>query len=231
MIDIRPAESRAVTATDWLDSRHSFAFGQHYDPANTGFALLVASNDDVLAPGGGFTSHQHRDLEIVTWVLDGELVHTDDQGNRAVITPGVAQRISAGTGIEHTERNGSSERPVRYVQMWLLPDETGVAPSYEQRIVGQGNGLLPVASGRGHDAIGLRQRDAVLWLGRLAPGQVVALPEAACVHLFVATGDVVIPGAALGQGDAARLTSEPAVELTAVTGSELLIWEMHSPAG
>src|SRR4051794_28029147 len=159
--DVRHAGERFVTDVGWLDSKHSFSFGQHYDVRNTHFGLLVVSNDDVVAPGTGFETHPHRDMEIVTWVLDGQLVHQDSEGNTGVIYPGLAQRMTAGTGILHSEKNDTpkgqrpSDMPVHFVQMWVVPDEGRVTPGYEQLDIndalGRG-GLVPVASGRGHDA-------------------------------------------------------------------------------
>ncbi len=131
MIDVRRGGERFETTTDWLTSRHSFSFGQHYDPDNVGHAVLVAHNDDVVAPGHGYDLHPHADLEIVTWVLAGSLVHEDSHGHSGVLTPGVVQRLSAGSGVQHSERNdapGAAE-PTRFVQMWVRPDESGLTPS------------------------------------------------------------------------------------------------------
>jgi redox-sensitive bicupin YhaK (pirin superfamily) len=157
-VDVRRADSRAHTKTSWLDSHHSFSFARHYDPRNTHFGLLLVSNDDIVAPGTGFETHPHQDMEIVTWVLRGQLVHQDSQGNADVIYPGLAQRMSAGTGILHSEKNdawrltgGSTDvEPVHFVQMWVVPDEARIAPGYEQlEIAGEllSGGLTPVASG------------------------------------------------------------------------------------
>src|SRR6188472_4571828 len=121
-IDVRRATTRDVTKIDWLDSKHSFSFGQHYDPANTHHGLLLVNNDDVVAPGTGFDTHPHRDMEIVTWVLEGSLEHRDSMGNSGVIYPGLAQRMSAGTGVLHSEKNGSASDTVHFVQMWVIPD-------------------------------------------------------------------------------------------------------------
>src|SRR6188472_1086525 len=139
-IDVRRATTRDVTKIDWLDSKHSFSFGQHYDPANTHHGLLLVNNDDVVAPDTGFDTHPHRDMEIVTWVLEGSLVHQDSEGNNGIIYPGLAQRMSAGTGILHSEKNdawrldpsAARDEPVRFIQMWVLPDEVGIRPGYEQ---------------------------------------------------------------------------------------------------
>lgn len=229
-IDVRRAEARFRTRTTWLDSRHSFSFGHHHDPANVGHGLLLVSNDDVVAPGGGFGTHGHADMEIVTWVLEGRLEHRDSEGNHGVIYPGLAQRMSAGTGIRHSEMNASTTEPVHFLQMWVVPDTRGVAPGYEQVDVNDaldGGGLVPVASGQGHDgAVRLHQRDAVLWAGRLSPGEQVVVPDAPHAHLFVARGDAALAGAgALATGDAARLTEAGSPSLTAGTGgAEVLVW-------
>src|SRR4051795_140881 len=153
-IDHRTADSRFHTDIGWLDSWHSFSFGEHYDPRNTAHGLLIVSNDDRVAPAGGFGTHGHRDMEIVTWVLDGELEHRDSIGTVGVIYPGLAQRMSAGSGITHSEVNASRTADVHLVQMWVLPDTSGIEPGYEQLDVNDAlarGGLVPVASGEGHD--------------------------------------------------------------------------------
>ena len=230
-IDLRRAADRRSTRTDWLDSRHSFAFGRHYDPGNTHFGLLLVSNDDVVAPGSGFSTHPHRDMEIVTWVLEGELAHQDSHGHSGLITPGLAQRMSAGSGMLHSEINAAGDVPVRFVQMWVVPDTEAVTPSYDQLDIGaelDRGGLVPVASGRGHEAaISVRQAGAVLWAARLQPGESVQLPDSPYVHLFVARGDAHLEGAgALHEGDAVRLTAAGGPSLTAGTAAEALVWEM-----
>src|SRR5256884_4866051 len=198
-VDIRRAETRPHTKIDWLDSRHSFSFGQHYDPANTHHGLLLVSNDDRVAPASGFPPHFHRDMEIVAWVLAGRLEHRDSEGNHGELYPGLAQRMSAGTGIEHSEMNPSPAEEVHFVQMWVPPDAEGVAPGYEQRDVNrqlEKGGLRPIASGQGHEgAISIRQRDAVLWGARLQPGETTTVPDGAHVHLFVAAGGVDLQSA------------------------------------
>jgi redox-sensitive bicupin YhaK (pirin superfamily) len=229
-VDIRRAETRAHTKIDWLDSRHSFSFGRHYDPANTHHGLLLVSNDDRVAPGSGFPPHFHRDMEIVTWVLAGGLEHRDSEGNHGELYPGLAQRMSAGTGIEHSEMNASPTEEVHFVQMWVPPDTEGVPPGYKQRDVNgelEKGGLRPIASGQGHEgAISIHQRDAVLWGARLQPGQTTAVPDGVHVHLFVAAGDVDLEDAGgLAEGDAARLTNGGARTLTAGPGgAEVLVW-------
>ena len=231
LIDVRRAGERFQTRTGWLESRHSFSFGPHYAPDNVHHGLLLVSNDDVIKPGTGFMTHPHQDMEIVTWVLSGELEHKDSEGHKGVIYPGLAQRMSAGTGIWHSEVNPSGDKPVHLVQMWVLPDEERVKPGYEQQdVAGElaKGGLVPIASGKGHEAaISIRQKGAVLWGGRLKAGEAVSLPEAPFVHLFLALGSAELEGAGLlAQGDAVRLTRAGSPRLTAgLQGAEVLVWE------
>ena len=243
-LDVRRAADRFATRIDWLDSKHSFSFGHHYDPRNTHFGLLLVSNDDVVAPGTGFETHPHRDMEIVTWVLDGGLVHQDSAGHNGVIYPGLAQRMSAGTGILHSEKNdswrlqGGPEHtdPVHFVQMWVVPDESRIEPGYEQLdITGEltRGGLVTVASGmdrhRDASAIRIRQRHAALHAGRLADAESVRLPTAPFVHLYVARGAVELEGAGrLDTGDAVRITGSEGQRVTATGDAEVLVWEMHA---
>jgi quercetin 2,3-dioxygenase len=228
-VDVRPAASRFHTQLDWLDSWHSFSFGPHRDPTNTGHGLLIVNNDDVISGGGGFGTHAHRDMEIVTWVLRGELAHRDSTGTDGVIYPGLAQRMSAGRGIRHSELNASATADVHLVQMWVLPDADGIEPGYEQRDLNDAlaaGGLVVVASGQGHDgAISIHQRDGVLSVGRLEPGVAVKVPDAPHAHVFVAVGDAALDGTPLATGDAARLTDAGTPTLTAgAEGAEVLVW-------
>ena len=229
-IDLRPAAERFHTEIDWLDSWHSFSFGEFYDPRNTHHGLLRVLNDDVVAPGRGFGMHPHRDMEIVTWVLD----HRDTEGNVGLITRNVAQRMSAGTGIRHSETNASTTEPVHLLQMWVPPDTPGIPPGYEQQDVSdrlEPDVLFPLASGReDHAAIHIHQRDATLWVARLAPGHVVTLPAAPFVHVFVAEGTAELPGSPpLGTGDAARLVDAGAIDLTAGDdGAHVVVWETYA---
>jgi redox-sensitive bicupin YhaK (pirin superfamily) len=233
-IEIRRSGDRFLTRTHWLNSKHSFSFGTHYDPNNTEFGLLVVSNDDIVKAGTGFSTHPHRDMEIVTWVLDGELEHKDSQGNRGTIVPGDAQRMSAGRGILHSEMNYSAVTPVHFIQMWVLPDEENLDPGYEQTNVGNllnSGELFPIASGRGHDgAVRIHQKDATLWGARLKPGKSIALPDAFQSHLYVAKGSIQIEDAGtLNTGDAARMTSAGIRRITANSNSdtEVLLWQFQ----
>ena len=242
-VEVRRAADRARTGIAWLDSRHSFSFGRHYDPANTSHGLLLVNNDDRVRAGTGFETHPHRDMEIVTWVLEGSLVHQDSTGHHGVIYPGLAQRMSAGSGILHSEKNDAyrleADRPredVHFVQMWVVPDESGIAPGYEQlEIDGEllAGGLVTVASGMprhdGAAAIRIANRYAALHAARLQPGQSVTLPQAPYLHLFVPRGEVELEGTgALATGDAVRSTATGGQRLTATAPAEVLVWEMHA---
>ncbi len=232
MIDVGLSAERPSTRLPGLDSRHCFSFGHHRDAANTHHGLLLVSNDDVVRAGTGFDTHPHRDMEIVTWVLDGRLEHKDSAGNRGELYPGLAQRMSAGLGIWHSEMNASRGDDVHFVQMWVPPDTESVDPSYEQLDINAElarGGLVPIASGRGHDAaISIRQRGAVLWGGRLVPGEQVAVPDARHIHVYVAGGTADLEGAGrLQTGDAARLSDagSPALTASGDDGAEVLLWE------
>jgi redox-sensitive bicupin YhaK (pirin superfamily) len=243
-VDIRRADSRFRTRIDWLDSKHSFSFGHHYDGGNTHHGLLLVNNDDVVAPGMGFETHPHRDMEIVTWVLQGQLVHQDSEGHNGVIYPGLAQRMSAGTGILHSEKNdawrltgaATHDDPVHFVQMWVVPDEDGIEPGYEQLEIDAellAGGLVPVASGMpqhdGASAIHIKNKYAALHAARLQPGDSVTLPDAPYLHLYVPRGAVSLEGAGeLSAGDAVRLTGVGGQRVTASEPAEILVWEMHA---
>ncbi|WP_018503223.1 pirin family protein [Parafrankia discariae] len=244
-VDIRRADERPKTKIDWLDSKHSFSFGHHYDPSNTHHGLLLVNNDDTVRAGTGFETHPHRDMEIVTWVLRGSLVHQDSTGNSGVIYPGLAQRMSAGRGILHSEKNDSwrlrgggepHDEPVHFVQMWVVPDENGIAPGYEQLEIDDEllrGGLVTVASGmERHDgaaAIRIKNRHAALHVARLGVGQSVELPDAPYLHLFVARGEVTLEGAGqLHEGDAVRFTAVGGQRITADEPAEVMVWEMHA---
>lgn len=234
-IEVRRAAERFHTRIAWLDSYHCFSFSTHYDPSNTHHGLLLVSNDDRVKAGTGFRTHPHQDMEIVTWVLDGELEHKDSEGNTGIIYPGLAQRMSAGTGIWHSEMNPRDNKDVHFIQMWVVPDVERINPGYEQLDINgqlEKGGLVPIASGKGHyAAISVRQRGAVLWGGRLKAGEMVTVPDNKYVHLYVANGSVQLEGdGTLETGDAVRLTAAGARTLTADAGmgAEVLIWETEA---
>lgn len=243
-VDVRRHDDRFKTRLGWLDSRHSFSFSRHYDPGNTHHGLLLVNNDDIVTPGSGFETHPHQDMEIVTWVLQGSLVHQDSTGHSGLIYPGLAQRMSAGTGILHSEKNdswrlqGGAEHtdPVHFIQMWVVPDENSISPGYEQVEIDDEllrGGLVPVASGMprhdGASAIRIKNKYAALHAARLRPGDAVELPEAPFLHLFIAHGAVTLEGAGLlGAGDAVRFTATGGQRVTATEPAEVLVWEMHA---
>jgi len=256
-VDVRRSGERFHTRIGWLDSRHSFSFGPHYDPDNTHFGVLMVSNDDVVAAGSGFETHPHRDMEIVTWVLEGSLVHQDSTGHSGLVYPGLAQRMSAGTGILHSEKNAARsdsgaridaawridptaskhDEDVHFVQMWVVPDTERITPGYEQLDIGpslDSGELVVVASGMAKhaedSAISIAQEHAALHAARLRPGAVTAIPTAPLVNLFVARGSVELEGAGvLGTGDTARITVGDGQRVVAgPDGAEVLVWEMHA---
>ena len=189
--DIRRAGERFHTRIDWLDSWHSFSFSNHYDPSNVNHGLLLVHNDDSVTGGSGFPNHSHRDMEIVTWVLEGELRHRDSQGNDAVIYPGLAQRMSAGTGITHSEFNASRHEPVHFLQMWVPPDVRGrhTRVPGRRRRAAAGDGRAGEDRGGGDDgALHLNQAGAELWIARAPAHASLTIPDAPHVHVFVARG-------------------------------------------
>ena len=241
-VSVRRGADRHQTRIGWLHGRHSFDTGIDPLGADTHHGVLVVSNHDTIAPRSGFDTHPHRNMEIVTWVLNGSLVHQDSEGHAGVIYPNLAQRMTAGTGIRHSERNdrpsgnADAEQPLDLIQMWVVPDETGVDPGYEQLELNpsdvQGR-LAVVASGmprhHGQAAIRIRNRYAALHVARLEPGESVAVPDAPFAHVYLARGrlDLEAEGQ-LEAGDAARLTAAGERRVTAVEPSEVLIWEMHA---
>jgi len=244
-VDVRRTDERFKSSFGWLDSKHSFSFGHHFDRANTHHGLLLVNNDDIVDPGTGFETHPHQDMEIVTWVLEGSLVHQDSTGHNGVIYPGLAQRMSAGRGIMHSEKNDSwrlggdvHREPVHFVQMWVVPDEPNLTSGYEQLEIDHqllAGGLVPVASGMdkhdGESAIRIKNRHAALYAARLQPGQSVQLPQAPYLHLFVPRGAVSLEGAGnLATGDAVRFTATGGQRVTATEPAEILVWEMHANA-
>src|ERR1700733_4850179 len=241
-VSIRRGGDRHQTRTGWLHGRHSFDTGIDPRGADTHHGVLIVSNHDTIAPRSGFDTHPHRNMEIVTWVLDGSLVHQDSAGHNGVIYPNLAQRMTAGRGIPHSEKNDLSavnpgaDRPVDLIQMWVVPDEAEVTPGYEQFELDPADirgRLAVVASGmaqrRDQAAIRIRNRYAALHVARLDPGQSVTIPDAPFAHVSLAQGrmDLETDGA-LAAGDAVRLTAAGERRLTAAEPSEVLVWEMHA---
>ena len=229
--DVRPAPTRFHTELDWLDSWHSFSFGSHHDPRNTGHGLLIVNNDDVVRGGGGFGTHGHRDMEILTWVLSGALEHRDNLGTHGVIRPGEAQVMSAGTGIRHSEFNASATEPVHFLQIWILPQQTGLPPRYGQVAFQEAdlrNSLHLIASpdGAGGSVKVLQDlRVFAGWLDSDREVQATILPGRAG-FLQVATGEVSLNGVALQAGDGARIEGESSITVVAGAPSEILYFDL-----
>lgn len=231
-----PGDRRHHWWNEWLDSKQSFPATGNYDLAANAHGLLMVHNEDTVFPGEGFDSHEHRNMEILTWVLEGTLEHTDSEGHSGLIRPGLIQRMSAGTGIRHTERNASSltsRDKLRVVQMWIPPDADGREPSYDELDVRDelaSGELVCVASGMPERAgIHIGNRFAALHVARLQPGQSIIVPIAPFGHVFVADGSAVFEDIGdLAQGDAVRLTGTGGQRVTASTASEIMIWEMHA---
>ena len=218
MITIRKAGERGHFDHGWLDTSHTFSFADYHDPAQMGWSDLRVVNEDRVQAGEGFGKHGHRDMEILSWVLDGELAHRDSTGGGGVLRPGEVQRMSAGTGVTHSEFNGSKERPVHFLQVWIVPDRAGHAPSYEQRAVPEAarrGRLALIASPDGAQGSTTIHQDARVYATLLSKGQEVTLPLASGRKgwVQVARGEVEVNGRRLGAGDGAAFSEEEAVVL------------------
>ena len=231
MIRIRRSAERGHFNHGWLDTFHSFSFGDYYDPSHTQFRALRVMNEDRVAPGQGFPMHGHRDMEIVTYVLSGALEQRDSLGNGEVLRPGELQRMSAGKGIRHSEFNPSATEPVHLYQIWLLPGELGLVPSYEQRVVpaaGRDNAWRLVASPNGADGSLSIQTDARLYLANVKGGATEDHTFAAGRHgwLQVLRGEVALGNQTLVAGDGAAISDEPAVTVSATEPAEVLLFDL-----
>ena len=233
MITIRSASDRGTANFGWLDSRHSFSFGNYYDPAHMGFASLRVINEDKVAPGGGFPTHGHRNMEIITYVLDGALEHKDSLGTGSIIRPGDAQRMSAGSGIRHSEYNASDDAPVHFLQIWLLPEANGIQPGYEQQHFApkqMQNQLRLIGSRDGRDGSITIHQDVNLYAAKLASGQQLNYSSEGnrATWLQIARGSIDLNGQPLTAGDGAAITdSEALLRITGTSGdAELLLFDM-----
>lgn len=224
MIRIRRSEERGRTHLEWLDSRHTFSFGTYFDPAHTSHRALRVLNDDRVAPGGGFPTHPHREMEILTWVVAGALEHRDSMGNASVLGAGELQRMTAGTGITHSEFNPSSTEPAHFLQIWIAPDRAGLAPSYEQRAAGGAFGL--VASRDGRDGSMVVHQDVEVYAGTLAPEHGHALRPGRHAWFQVATGAVSLNGQVLKEGDGAAVAEEERLLLRAQGAARGLLFDL-----
>ncbi len=231
MIVKRPAAERGHFDHGWLDTSHSFSFAGYHDPAHMGFRSLRVLNEDRVEGGRGFGAHSHNDMEIVTYVLEGALEHADSMGNRSVIVPGDVQRMSAGTGVTHSEFNPRPDEPVHFLQIWLVPNRRGLAPGYEQKAIAEKEerGVLRlIASRDGRDGSVTIHQDVDLFASRLEPGERVehALRPGRHAWLQMVRGGIELNGTALAAGDGAAVSRESALEMVAVEPAHFLLFDL-----
>ena len=231
MIRIRKSDERGHADHGWLKSAHTFSFADYHDPQHMGFRALRVINDDVVLGGGGFPTHAHRDMEIITYVLSGALEHKDSMGNGSVIRPGNVQYMAAGSGVQHSEFNHSAKEPVHLLQIWIQPDTRGAKPNYAERSFEDApNGTLTlIASKTGRDGSIAINQDANVLVGKFEAGNTAtySIGEGRGVWLHVAEGEVTLNGQSLKTGDAAALTAEQALELRATRPSQVLLFDLN----
>ena len=231
MMKIRRAEQRGHADYGWLNTHYTFSFANYYDPENMGFRSLRVINDDVVAPGGGFDTHGHRDMEILTYVLSGELEHKDSMNNGRVIRRGEFQYMAAGTGVLHSEFNPSGAQPVHLLQIWIVPDQKGLKPNYAERTGSQlpGGRLNLVASKGGREGSIAINQDADVFLAKLDAGQNITHQVRPNRHawLHVAEGSVLVNGQKLSTGDGAAVSQEQELKLSAESGSQVLLFDLN----
>jgi redox-sensitive bicupin YhaK (pirin superfamily) len=231
MIQVRKSCERGHAQHGWLDTYHTFSFADYYDPVHMGFGPLRVINEDRVEPGRGFGAHSHRDMEIITYVLDGELKHRDSLGNGSVIRPGDVQRMSAGTGVQHSEFNASDVNPVHFLQIWIEPRTRGVRPGYEQKHFAaedQRGRLRLLASPDGRDGSVTLHQDARVYAGDLAADDAVRhlLEPGRRAYVHVARGAITVNGTPLEAGDGARIVDEAAVNLSGRQESQVLVFDL-----
>lgn len=231
MIEIRKSSDRGSFDHGWLSTSHSFSFGQYQDPEQMGFRSLRVINEDVILGGGGFPRHSHRDMEIITYVLKGGLRHKDSMGNEAVIEPGAFQKMSAGTGIQHSEFNASQEEPVHLYQIWIEPAKTGIEPNYEEKVFvgGEKQGkLIQVASPDGAGGTITIYQDAAIYLAELGAGDAVwhRLATGRFAWLQVLTGSVTLNGESLVAGDGAAVSDEAMLTIVGEADGEVMLFDL-----
>src|SRR5688500_12798352 len=230
MILRRPAEERGRGNLGWLDSRHTFSFADYHDAAHMGFRALRVINEDRVQPGQGFGTHSHRDMEIISYVLEGELGHKDSMGTGSVIRPGDVQRMSAGTGVMHSERNPSPTAPVHFLQIWLLPERRGLAPGYEQKRFdpAERRGQLRLGASRdGREGSITVNQDVNLYAGLFAPGEGtrLGLRDGRYAWIQMARGEMTVNGETLRQGDGASATKESVLDILGTGDAEVLVFD------
>lgn len=228
---VRKAEDRGRANFGWLDSKHSFSFGHYYDPEHMGFGPLRVINDDRVAPGGGFPTHPHSDMEIISYVLQGALEHKDSLGTGSVIRPGDVQRMSAGTGVRHSEYNASKSEPVHFLQIWIIPEKEGLKPSYEQKTFADSDKrgrLLLIASRDGREGSVVVHQDVDLYATLLEKGDAIThdIAPQRGGWVQVARGSIVLNGEPLKEGDGVAITTSGLLSLEGVADAEVLLFDM-----
>ncbi len=231
MIRFRDRMGRGRTQTGWLDSRHSFSFGDYRDPEQMGFRTLRVINEDRVVPGAGFPTHSHRDMEIVSYVLEGKLSHKDSLGNGSIIVPGEVQRMSAGSGITHSEYNPSADAPVHFLQIWIIPNKRGIPPGYEQKSLDNAamrNRLALAAGPVSSGGVVALQQDALIYAAKLDAGATVTHAPATGrgIWLQVARGVVALNDTEMREGDGAAIEAEPRIAIEGVTDAEILLFDL-----
>ena len=230
MITLRKAADRGCSQLDWLNSRHTFSFGEYFDPKENGFSVLRVINDDWIAAGKGFGTHPHRDMEIITYVLSGAVEHRDSLGTRSVIPAGDVQRMTAGTGIQHSEFNPSPSEPLHLLQIWILPEARGIPPGYEQKTLGdrtKGRLTLVASHAGGEGALKIHQ-DTDLYIGALTEGQALEkrLASGRSAYVHVSRGKLNLNSIALEEGDGAKIASEQQLKFNAASAAEVLLFDL-----
>ena len=231
MIELRKASERGPTKTSWLDSKHTFSFGQYYDSEHMGFRALRVINEDRVIPGAGFGTHEHQDMEIVSYVLEGALAHRDSTGTSSVIRPGEIQRMSAGTGVQHSEMNSSKSEPVHFLQIWILPERNGLPPSYEQKLMPEVKSAAQldlIGSRDGRDGSVVIHQDVKLYRANLRDGTKLELPLTPGRHawLQVACGAATVNGMDVSAGDGLAVSTEAKLSLTGRPDAEVLFFDL-----
>ncbi|WP_019677440.1 pirin family protein [Arsukibacterium perlucidum] len=228
MITLRKADERGKAHFGWLKSRHSFSFGSYYDPAHMGFSALRVINDDWVAPGAGFDTHGHRDMEIITLVLQGAIVHKDSAGNEKILPAGEFQLMSAGSGVYHSEYNASQSDELRFLQIWIMPDKQGGAPGYQQQHFASKPGLTIVASPDGRDgSLTLKQQAQLLRVSMAADDQLSYPLPGRKVYLHLISGELQLDNITMRPGDGLMVSGEAALQLTASQQSEALLFDLR----
>lgn len=230
MISLRPSAQRGDADHGWLHSHHTFSFADYHDPKQMGFRSLRVINEDTVAPGRGFGTHSHRDMEIISYVLEGSLEHKDSMGTGSVIRPGDVQRMTAGTGVQHSEQNHSKEEPVHFLQIWILPERARLEPSYEQKsfsVEERTSQLRLVAANGGRDGAVTVHQDMALYAALLEPKESVTHTIArGHAWVQVVRGAITLNGTAMGPGDGAQVSDERELAITCVEAAELLVFDL-----